>query len=157
MISQNHYIINNIRNFLRSFPDLQYIIQVRKVNRGYAEESSSSTPIPHLIFKIWNQLLFKNNCLSPPGIQLKFRLHIILIQLIEICKIHIQISRLLQSELLPILQCLLSRPKATLQLSSVFTCPIVVVEGHIPRAPRLILVCCHTTAPFPYAILSRKS
>ena len=93
------------------------------MNRGYAEESSSSAPIPHLIFKIWNQLLFKNNCLSPPGIQLKFRLHIILIQLIEICKIHIQISRLLQSELLLILQCLLSRPKATLQLSSVFTCP----------------------------------
>ena len=33
MISQNHYIINNNRNFLRLFPGLQYIIQVRKVNR----------------------------------------------------------------------------------------------------------------------------
>ena len=39
MISQNHYIINNNRNILRLFPCLQYIIQVRKVNRGYAEES----------------------------------------------------------------------------------------------------------------------
>ena len=50
MISQNHYIINSNRNFLRLFPDLQYIIQVRKVNLGYAEESSPSAPIPHLIF-----------------------------------------------------------------------------------------------------------
>lgn len=39
MISQNHYIINNNRNILRLFPCLQYIIQVRKVNHGYAEES----------------------------------------------------------------------------------------------------------------------
>ena len=35
----HHYIINNNRNILRLFPCLQYIIQVRKVNRGYAEES----------------------------------------------------------------------------------------------------------------------
>ena len=33
------YRINNNRNILRLFPCLQYIIQVRKVNRGYAEES----------------------------------------------------------------------------------------------------------------------
>ena len=50
MISQNHYIINNNRNFLRLSPNLQYIIPVRKVNREYAEESSPSAPIPHLIF-----------------------------------------------------------------------------------------------------------
>ena len=31
MISQDHHIINNNRNFLRLFPDLRYIIQVHKV------------------------------------------------------------------------------------------------------------------------------
>ena len=30
MISQNHYIINNNRNFLRLFPDLQYISSGKK-------------------------------------------------------------------------------------------------------------------------------
>ena len=45
-------LIHIYRNFLRLFPGLQYIIQVRKVNRGYAEESSSSAPIPHLIFRL---------------------------------------------------------------------------------------------------------
>ena len=52
MVSQNHYIINNNRNFLRMFPSLQYIIRLRKVNRGYAEELSPSAPIPHLIFRL---------------------------------------------------------------------------------------------------------
>lgn len=34
------------------FPSLQYIIRLRKVNRGYAEELSPSAPIPHLIFRL---------------------------------------------------------------------------------------------------------
>ena len=77
MISQNHYIINNNRNFLRLFPSLQYIFRVRKVNRGYAEESSSSVPIPHLIFHLSFINISTNTFIINP---LKFLIKFISIQ-----------------------------------------------------------------------------
>ena len=77
MISQNHYIINNNRNFLRLFPSLQYMFRVRKVNRGYAEESSSSVPIPHLIFHLSFINISTNTFIINP---LKFLIKFISIQ-----------------------------------------------------------------------------